>query len=326
MTPTPSSKSHLMQAFEKIVNERKSPNARVETKEQEAQREQNQQVLAKVSSYSRDRLITGLATLHLDLGNTIEQLTEKLSTETDKLKEINQAIAVKQEQLQDLKNVRIVADALHLLTQEHNAKLNTFEAQITSQQEALQKQQESVRKFWSKEQQEYEGVLSEKTEQINRDRQHEETDFQYELERLRQMESDDYEERKRQLEHELRQRQQQLDKDWQQREKVLNDQEAEYTESCQTIAGYEEELKQAYTTAKEEAIQEANREGKVKSDLLEKEWTGIQQGYELQVQSLETTIERQTEQITALSEQLQAAVNQAKELAMRAFSSSGNNN
>ncbi|MDJ1168728.1 hypothetical protein PMG71_04745 [Roseofilum sp. BLCC_M154] len=324
MTPTSSSKSQLMQAFEKIVNERKSPNVRVETKEQEAQREQNQQVVAKVSGYSRDRLVTGLATLHLDLGDTIEQLTEKLSTETDKLKEINQAISVKQEQLQDLKNLRVVADALHLLTQEHNAKVNTFEAQITSQEEDLAKQQDSVRKIWSKEQQGYESALADKTEQINRDRQLQETNHQYELERVRQMDSDDYEERKRQLEHELHQRQQHLEKDWQQREKVLSAQEAEYTESCQKISGYEEELKQAYIKAKEEAIQDANREGKVKSDLLEKEWTGIQQGYELQVQSLEKNIERQTEEITALSEQLQAAVNQAKELAMRAFSSSSN--
>lgn len=324
MTPTSSSKSQLMQAFEKIVQERKSPNARVETKEQEAQREQNQQVLAKVSGYSRDRLVTGLATLQLDLGETIEQLTEKLSTETDKLKDINQAIGVKKEQLQDLKNIRIVADALYLLTQEHNAKVNTFEAQITSQEEELQKQQDSVRKLWSKEQQDYESALGEKREQINRDRQRQETDRQYELERVRQIDSDDYEERKRQLEHELHQRQQHLEKDWQQRQKVLSAQEAEYTEFCQKIASYEDELKQAYTKAKEEAIQDANREGKVKSDLLEKEWTGIQQGYELQVQSLEKTIERQTEEITALSEQLQAAVNQAKELAMRAFSSSSN--
>ncbi|MDJ1184996.1 hypothetical protein [Roseofilum casamattae] len=321
MSPVTSSKSQLLQAFEKILQERRSPNAKVESKEQEAQREQNAELVTKVSSYTRDRLITDLATLHLDLGNTIDELTAKLSSETDKLSEIKQAIEVKKEELEYLKTVRVVADTRHLLTQEHQAKIQALETDITTRQEALQKESDRQRKLWLKEQELYETGIAEETEQTERDRQYQETDYTYDIEKLRQIDTDNYEERKRKLEHELRQRQHQLDKDWQEREAILTEKETEYNQHCEQITGFEEELKQAYIKAKEEAIQDANRDGKVKSDLLEKEWTGTQQAYELQIQSLEQTIQRQTEQISTLSDRVQDAVNQAKELAMRAFAS-----
>jgi hypothetical protein len=109
------------------------------------------------------------------------------------------------------------------------------------------------------------------------------------------------------------------EKNWVEREKVLSDNRAEFEANQKKAAGFEEELKQAYIKAKEEAIQEVAREAKVKADLVEKEWEGTKQGYELKVQSLQQTIERQTEQIAEISAQLQATMKQAQDLAMKAF-------
>ena len=111
------------------------------------------------------------------------------------------------------------------------------------------------------------------------------------------------------------------EKNWVEREKVLSDNQAEFEENQRKAAGFEEELKQAYVKAKEEAIQEVSREAKVKADLVDKEWEGSKQGYELKVQSLQQTIGRQTEQIAEISAQLQATMKQAQDLAMKAFAS-----
>jgi hypothetical protein len=119
----------------------------------------------------------------------------------------------------------------------------------------------------------------------------------------------------------LQQSTREKEKNWTQREKVLSDNQAEFEENQRKAAGFEEELKQAYVKAKEEAIQEVSREAKVKADLVEKEWEGTKQGYELKAQSLQQTIERQTEQIAEISAQLQATMKQAQDLAMKAFAS-----
>ena len=71
-------------------------------------------------------------------------------------------------------------------------------------------------------------------------------------------------------------------------------------------------------------MQEVERDGKVKADLFEKEWEAEKQGYEMTIQSLEAKIQRQSEEISELMSQLQAATTQAQNLAMRAFNTTNN--
>ena len=57
----------------------------------------------------------------------------------------------------------------------------------------------------------------------------------------------------------------------------------------------------------------------VKQNKHAQEWQAAKQSYELQVQSLEQVITKQIEQIENLTAQMQAAQQQAQELALRAF-------
>lgn len=317
------SKAKILQEFERIRSQKKIL-SKVATKEEEAEKEKNQEILAAVSNYTSDSIVKGLANLQLDFGNIINGLSEKLSTETAKLDELKRAIEIENQHLQGLQQVRVVADALHILTQEHQEKLRILEQNAATNQEVLEKEMAVHRKIWARSQQEFEAKTQEQAELIARDRQREAGDYNYEQERLQKIETDEYEEKKRLQERELRERNLELEKQWSERENFLADNQALLEENRKKVEGFEEELKQAYIKAKEEAIQEINREAKVKSDLLEKEWEGTKQGYELKIKSLEETIQRQTEQVADISAQLQAAMKQAQDLAMKAFASSGN--
>ena len=316
------SKEKILQSFAQILAEKKKIDSKVATKEQEAEKEKNQQILESVASYTSDSIVKGLADLQLDFANIINGLSERLSAETSKLDELKRAIEVEKQHLQELQQVRVVADALHILTQEHQEKLNALQQNSSHQQEELEKDITRWRKVWEKEQQEFDAEVAEKTELLNRDRQRQEEEYNYEEQQLRKVETDDYQERKRLLERDLQEKGRELEKDWSEREQFLTDNQALFDENKQKVAGFEEELKQAYLKSKDEAIQEINREAKVKADLFEKEWDGTKQGYELKIQSLEQAIQRQIEQIADISAQLQAAMKQAQDLAMRAFSSS----
>ena len=220
-----------------------------------------------------------------------------------------------------MQQIRVVADAFHILTQEHQEKLTVLEQNATNQREIIEKDTTQKRKIWGKEQQEFDAAVQEKTAFTIKQRQGEAADYQYDLQRERKIETDAYEETKRTSERELQESTREKDKNWAEREKLLSDNQAEFEKNQTKVAGFEEELKQAYTKAKEEAIQEVSREAKVKADLVDKEWEGSKQGYELKVQSLQQTIERQTEQIAEISAQLQATMKQAQDLAMKAFAS-----
>ena len=315
------SKAQILQNFQQILADKKKIESKVETKEQSAEKAKNKQLLEVASTYTIDSIIKGLADLQLDFGSITSGLSEKLKQESSKLDELKRAIEIEAQQLQELQQIRVVADAFHILTQEHQEKLTVLEQNATNQREIIEKDTTQKRKIWGKEQQEFDAAVQEKTAFTIKQRQGEAADYQYDLQRERKIETDAYEETKRTSEREMQEFTREKDKNWVEREKLLSDNQAEFEKNQTKVAGFEEELKQAYTKAKEEAIQEVSREAKVKADLVDKEWEGSKQGYELKVQSLQQTIERQTEQIAEISAQLQATMKQAQDLAMKAFAS-----
>ncbi len=316
---TKDSKVKILQKFQQILAENKKIESKVETKEQEAEKAKNKQLLEVASTYTVDSIVKGLADLQLDFGSVINGLSERLSAESSKLDELKHGIEIETAQLQQLQQIRVVADALYILTQEHQEKITALEQSAGSQREVIEKDTIQKRKIWEKQQQEFDTTVEERAALIIKERQQETADYRYELERSRTVETDEYEETKRKLERELEQSTRENEKNWVERETVLSDNQAEFAKNQTKAAGFEEELKQANTKAKEEAIQEVSREAKVKADLVDKEWEGTKQGYELKVQSLQQTIERQTEQIAEISAQLQATMKQAQDLAMKAF-------
>ncbi|MEB3831101.1 hypothetical protein [Phormidium sp. CCY1219] len=317
-------KAKILAEFQQLLEERKQIESKVATKEEEAEKEKNKELLQVASSYTIDSIVKGLADLQLDFGSIITQLAEKLDSETTKLDELKRAIAIESDRLEELRKIRVVADALHILTQEHQEKLKILENRAAEQQESIEKDMAQKRKIWQKEQEEFDTAVREQAELLAQARESEAADYNYEIQRLRKIEMDEYEESKRQQERELQAIKREKEKNWAEREEYLEEHQAEFEENQQKIEGFEEELKQAYIKAKEEAIADAKREAKVKADLFEKEWEGTKEGYELTIQSLNNTVERQTQEIADITAQLQAAMRQAQDLAMRAFQSSSN--
>jgi hypothetical protein len=321
-TVVPNNKAKVLAAFEQILAQRSQIQSRVETKEEEAERKRGREILATASQYTTDSIVRGLADLQLSFGTVITQLSEQLSTETTKLDDLKRAILVETQRLQELQQVRVVADALYILNQEHQENLRLLQERISEAQEALAKEKTTTYKVWQREQEEFDQTIANQAQRLGEDRQRQEEDYQYDQERSRKIANDEYEETQRQTQREIQEETQIKEKDWAERETILAKNEAKLAEYRQKAEAFPQELEEAIKTAREEGIKESHDAAKVRANLLEKEWESTQQGYELQIQSLEIKIDKQSEEIKAISQQLQTAMGQAQELAMRAFASS----
>jgi hypothetical protein len=319
MTQTPDNPAKILATFQSILAERQQTASRVATKEEESEQAQNQKVLTAVAQYTTDNIVRGLADLQLEFGSIVGDLSTRLSTETTKLDELKRAIAVETQRLQTLQKTRVVADALYLLTQEHQENLRLLEQRLAKEREALNKEMTGRRKVWQREQTEYETALEEAVQRLSRERERQEADYDYDTERSRKIATDDYEENKRQIERQIQETTQAREKEWAEREQVLAVHGTLLAEYQTQVAAFPAQLEEAVKKSREEGIRDANQDAKIKADLFAKEWEAIEQGYEFQIRSLEAKIQRQGEQITEISTQLQAATRQAQELAMRAF-------
>ena len=316
------SQAKILNAFEQILAERRQVASRVATKEEEAEKEKNRTVLETVSQYTADSIVRGLADLQLEFGSIINGLSTRLTTETSKLDDIKRATATETEHLQELQQTRVVADALYLLTQEHQENLRFLEQRSTSARETLDKEIAESRILWLREQEEFDQTASENNELQQSDRTKQEEDYGYNNERSRIIARDEYEETKRQIEREIAETTEAKQKNWAEREQILAANQGLLEEYQRKAAAFPNELGKAIEKAREEGIRDASQEAKIKADLVEKEWESTKLGYELQIQSLDAKIQKQTEQISEITTQLQTALRQAQELAMRAFGNS----
>jgi len=252
-------------------------------------------------------------------GDVVGELAQRLTGESDKLEELTKAIAVEQEHLKRLKQVRLVADALYIIDREQEAKKASLTANTALIKEQVARKIAATKQEWSIEQAEFLSQAEETAASLVQQREQEVADYQYELERERTIEQDEYETDKRLQAIEIAESETAKNKDWAEREKYLESHRAEFIEHQEAIAGFEAKLNEEYNKARGKAIKDADSKQKVAAELKEKEWSASQQGYELKIASLTGVVEHQTEQISEIATQLQEVNTQAQNLAMQAF-------
>jgi hypothetical protein len=303
-------------AFSELLQQYQQNKSQIATK---VAKTQNQVLLVKTRDYTVDNIVNGMAALQLSFGNIVGELAEELTSESYKLQELRKAIAIEGEHLERLKQVRLVADALYLLNQEHQAKKATLQANTTQIREAIDCEILQTKKKWSIEEIEFANKLQEAAELSIQQRELEAADYQYELARQRTIEQDQYETDQRLQGREIAELEAAKAKDWSRREKYLAEHKAEFAQHQEAIANFETQLKEEYGKAKGKAIKDAEQKYQVATELNEKEWAAMEQGYELKIASLTTIIEHQAEQVIEITRQLQEANAQAQNLAMQAF-------
>ena len=316
---SPEGKEQVMTAFSKLLATHQNQESRVATKEEEAEKAKNSELLTKATAYTVDNIVNGMAALQLDFGSAVDLLKENLTTESSKLEELKKAIAVERANLKQLSQVRLVADALHILEQEHQAKLRQITESTKLEQEKIDREINQTRQEWEQEAADFLATTTEADELLAQQRAQEAADYNYELARQRTIEADEYAEDKRQQERELAEAEQEKAKDWAKREQYLSENQAKFAKQQTEIAGFEEKIKTEYNKAKGDAIAEATKKAKVETDLLEKDWSARQKGFDFQIESLSETLTRQEQQIADLKAQLQESNTQSQNLALRAF-------
>ena len=94
------SKAKVLAAFEQILTAQRQMQSRVATKEEEAEKERNLQVLETVAQLTPDGIVRGFADLQLSFSAVMSQMSDQLTTETDKRDDLQRAIAVETQRLQ----------------------------------------------------------------------------------------------------------------------------------------------------------------------------------------------------------------------------------
>ncbi|MDY6807006.1 MAG: hypothetical protein SXA11_24790 [Cyanobacteriota bacterium] len=269
--------------------------------------------------------IESLIMLQAGFGGAVSELSENLTSEATKLEEFQEAVAQELQELKDLHSLEDVGDeTLDNLIQQYEESAKAFSEEFEERQETLQQQTTERTKAWEKEQQERERFVRERDENLNKTLERDEESYEYDLLLGRDINAEEYEENKKRLYKELEELQEEQQKQWAQREKAIGDREKEYAHVTLEVEAFEKKLEENIQSGKESGRNIGNYQAKIKADLLAKEIEGEKQVYQLRVQSFNQTIQNQEMRIQNLSKQLDSALKQVQDLAVKAIEGSSN--
>lgn len=322
MTTGTESREQILSAFDALVKARKRDASRIALRDEEAAKAKDREVLTKASAYTVESIVKGLADLQLTFGNEIETIANGLKVEADKVGELKRAILVESQNLQELKNIHIAANAAFIRTREIEEKRAELDQWIGEKREDFDEDVTRQREAWAKEQDEHTAAVAEYEARLKKDREQDEADHKYDQERKHKVDADTFAQRKLKLERELAENQAAKEKDWAEREEALAKGADELAENQAKIDAFAEKLAADTEKARKSGISKANADAKVQAELLEKEMAASTQVFELKIESLEKVIGDQTAQIETLQAKLAVALERSQNLAVKAIEKS----
>lgn len=313
----------ILKAFEKLRTDYQRQKAQIATKEDIATRQKDKELVEQASTYTPDSIFQALAKLQSTFSQSNEALSKEMTTEVEKLAQIQRATQVENQRLSALHNIQIAAEALNILQQEHQTTLQSLEEGYQQKHETLEQEISKQREIWQKQQQDSENAKKKQQQVQKKTRLSEQDEYDYKFKWQHTQDTDEYDKHKRALERQLAEKSQSKEKDWTEREKYLEKHQAEFEEYKTKVESIPKEIEEAVKKAREEAIKDTYKNEENKAKLLEKEREAKHKAFELRIESLNKTVEEQKARITQLTEQLQVASQEMQQLAMTAVSSAG---
>ncbi|KHD09872.1 hypothetical protein PN36_19885 [Candidatus Thiomargarita nelsonii] len=314
---------NLIKAFEKLRADYQLESAQIATKQDIAARQKDKEIVEQASTYTPDSLFQSLAQLQSTFGQSVDGLTKNMTTEVEKLAQIQQSIQVENQRLSTLHNIQIAAEALNILQQEHQKALQSLEEDDLQKQEALEKEISKQREVWQKQQQDNENAKNKQEKGLEKNRHSKEEEYDYKLKWQHTEYGDEYEKANRSLDRRLEEEKQRKEKDWTERENHLDKHQTEFEEYKVKIDAMPKEIEEAVKKARENAIKDTSQDEKNQATLLEKEREAKHKAFELKIESLNQTVEEQKARIANLTDKFQTASQQIQQLAATAVSSTG---
>lgn len=317
MVTHPDSKT-LLKQFEALRAEQKQQETRIATREQLDSRERDRALVRETAAHTPETLFQTLAKLQTTFEETNDRLAKSMAAEVKRLADIQRAREVEQARLISLNNVRLAAEALDILRQEHQQALQTLDARYQKQFEQLDQEISQQRRAWTEEKESHDASRAKQLEALRKKRQQEEEEYAYQLARQHGEQEAAHDKRRREWERQLAEERQTREKAWVAREAELASRQPELVDYQGRLEHMPQQLLEATQKARDDGFRDTVREEEHKAALLDKERTAKKQTWELRVEALNRTIAEQKAKLADLAEQLQSVSTQAQQLAMTA--------
>ena len=315
-------KQEMLEAYSAILKQLEAQRDAELKPEKKMEEKKAKEVIQIAESLSSEGVAREIGTLKIEAGKMLAQISDRLEEEIQKFKAVQNAIVLKEKELQELYEIERSALTLAALIESQNQKRESFESEMTEKKEALNQEIEVLRAEREKEKNDYEAEIKERdiAEKKRRDREKEEYDYSFKREQ--KLAKDKFEDEKAKSEKEIQVKRVQMENELKEREKAIAEHEGELNELRKKVTAFPKESETAVSKAIKETTDRLNLEAKNREELVKKEFIGERNVFTTRIESLEKIVKEQTEQIAKLSQQLEKAYQQVQEIAVKTIEGS----
>ncbi|HEY7311247.1 MAG TPA: hypothetical protein VH643_17935 [Gemmataceae bacterium] len=257
------------------------------------------EVLQSVSGLNMDGVSVTIASTQVEVQKSLAALSAKLVEQIQVLGNVEEAIKLKREELQQLYNIEAGAVSLDDLDAKIEAQRESWKDEQARKQREFAEQQSERNKQWARVDEEY----------------------QYRVAQEHKKAEDDFGYRMAQQEKGNRDKQELLEKNWGQREEELKKREKELEDLRAQVAAIPEQVRKAENAAVAVATNSVKKEYETKIVLATKDADTAEKLAAQEVNSLRVALEKAHGQLGELKTQLDQARNDVKEISSRALES-----
>lgn len=316
MTNTKQELLNAYNALVKSINEKKETELRPEKKIQERK---EMETVKSAEQLSSEGVAQGIIQLKMEIGKMLTRISEQLEQEVLNFRNIQEAIKVKEDELQELYGIEKAASSLAALIEAQNEKRREFEDEMAEQKEAFKEEREKTRAQWEAEKNEHAASLKEMEQEEKKRREREKEEFTYAFNREQQLAKDKFEDEKARIEKEIHDNREQMEKDLRERERIVAENEKELEALRKQVASFPKEMDVIVTKSVKAAVDSLSKEAKAKEELIQKDFDGQRNVFVTRIESLENAVREQDEQVEKLSRQLENAYQKVQDIALKAI-------
>ncbi len=315
-------KQEMLETYQAVLKQLEAQKEAELKPEKKLEEKKAKEVIQVAESLSSEGVAREISTLKIEAGKMLAQISDRLEEEIQKFKAVQNAIALKEKELQELYEIEKSAVALAALIESQNQKRQAFEIEMAEKKEALSQEIEALRAQREQEKKDYEEEIKERDVAEKKRRERDKDDYEYSFKREQKLTKDKFEDEKWRLEKEIQIKKEQMESELKEREKIIAEREEELSELRKKVNAFPKELDAALTKVIKETTDRLNLEAKNREELVKKEFIGERNVLTTRIESLEKSVKEQNEQIAKLSQQLEKAYQQVQEIAVKTIEGS----
>lgn len=266
-----------------------------------------------------DEIIQILQNLRSIFGTVNSDLSTKLIARATELKAVQTSVAQEKEVLQSLYDLNLDETNLDSMLNDHLKNSEKFETEFKQKKELAEKKLNELRKNWQKELVAFETTKREMNEAYTKAVDREQKEYKYQFDLQQKQDKLAYEDLCRQQQRELENELDAQQTEWKAKETEIAVLEKEYAEFGEKADNLEKIFKNSVEEVITETTERVRSEAQITINLRAKEIDGEKRLFEERIEAIEKVIEAQNKQRKELAEQLNAALHQAQNLAIKAI-------